>query len=100
MSTTSRCTRTGSFPFATAKSKKTNQSHTNWPDEEPVPWEHVDETDRVEWPVALAWLSKRESMFDPADAPILDHPVAEESAFTPQGLIDDVKRLRHVGGLP
>ncbi len=32
----------------------------------------------------------------PAKLPILDHPLEEVSAFTPQGLMDDVRRLRQI----
>jgi uridine phosphorylase len=36
-------------------------------------------------------------MEDTLEAPILDHPVEEASAFTPEALIEDVRRLREVG---
>src|SRR4051794_6095355 len=33
-------------------------------------------------------------------APIIDHPLNDPSAFTPEGLINDVRQLRHVGTEP
>jgi uridine phosphorylase len=41
-------------------------------------------------------------MDDASAAPILDHPLGEASAFTAEGLIADVRRLRQIGteGLP
>jgi uridine phosphorylase len=39
-------------------------------------------------------------MDDPSNAPILDHPVDDASAFTAKALIDDVRRLRDVGNAP
>lgn len=36
-------------------------------------------------------------MDDPSRLPILDHPLREESAFTPEALAADVRRLRNLG---
>lgn len=46
-----------------------------------------------------ALVNRPEIMEKPPHAPILDHPLDEPSAFTPEALIEDVRRLRPVDGV-